>query len=84
MHKSKPPYVVQCLVGERMAEVRLKIDRHRAVLQLLRDDGTTADKEEWVFDPSLERGEARGTARDFFDDVYEAMNYMAHGLPEAD
>ena len=60
-----------------MPEVRLKIDRHRAVLQILRDDGTT-------FDPALERGEARGTARDFFDDVYEAINYMTHGLPKAD
>ena len=67
-----------------MPEVRLKIDRHRAVLQLLRDDGTAVDTEEWVFDPTLERGEARGTARDFFDDVYETINYMTHGLPEAD
>jgi hypothetical protein len=48
------------------------------------DDGTAVDTEEWVFDPTLERGEARGTARDFFDDVYETINYMTHGLPEAD
>ena len=74
--------MVQYLVGETMPEVRLKIDRHRAVLQLLRDDGTSVDTEEWVFDPPLARGEARGTAHETFDDVYDYLNFVAHGFPE--
>jgi hypothetical protein len=82
MLRSRHPCVVQYLVGETMPEVRLKIDRHRAVLQLLRDDGTSVDTEEWVFDPPLARGEARGTARETFDDVYDYLNFVAHGLPE--
>lgn len=64
--------------------MRLRINRHRAVLQLLRDDGTTVDTEEWTFDPSLERGEARGTALETFGDVYDYLNFVAHGTPEAD
>lgn len=67
-----------------MPEVRLKIDRHRAVLHLLRDDGTVVDMEEWVFDPPLKRGESRGTARETFDDVYDYMNFVAHGIPESE
>lgn len=76
--------MVQYLAGETMPEVRLKLDRHRAILQLLRDDGTTVDSEEWVFDPPLRRGEARGTAIDTFDDVYDYLNFVAHGTPESE
>lgn len=76
--------MVQYLVGETMPEVRLKIDRHRAVLQLLRDDGTSVDTEEWVFDPPLKRGESRETARETFDDVYDYLNFVAHGIPESE
>jgi hypothetical protein len=74
--------VVQYIVGETMAEVRLTIEMHRAVLTLFGDGEKVIDEEVWVFPSPIRKAEATETARSLFDDAYDYMNFTVHGLPD--
>lgn len=65
-----------------MAEVRLIIEKHRAVLTLIGKGDKVVDEEVWVFPSPMPRAEADDAAKDTFDDTCDYMNFMVHGLTE--
>ena len=65
-----------------MAEVRLIIEKHRAVLTLFGKGEKVIDEEVWVFPAPMPRDEADDAALDAFNDAYDYMNFLVHGLPD--
>jgi hypothetical protein len=62
-----------------LAEVRLTITAQGATLTLTKSDGSTSDEEAWRLERKVGASEAMEFAKAFFDDAYDAMNFLAHG-----
>lgn len=61
-----------------LAEVKLTIDAHGAMLTVTRGD-KPVDDESWSFGRRIGVSEAADVAKAVFDDAYDALNWMVNG-----
>jgi hypothetical protein len=64
-----------------MPQVRLQVEKYRAVLSLENDKGEVIDQEIWVFPSPMPKDDAKDMARDAFDEIYDTLNIQVHGTP---
>lgn len=77
--------MVQYLVRETTTvQVILDLEKRRAVLTLKSASGETIDQEVWVYPEPMRKGELKETGREVFDDTYDYLNFLVHGLPATD
>jgi hypothetical protein len=62
-----------------LAEVRLTITAQGVTLALTKSEGVASDEESWLLERKIGASEAMEFAKAFFDDAYDAMNFLAHG-----
>lgn len=64
--------------------VELRVEKYRAVLTRRNEKGEVVDEEVWVFPNKLPRDERQNIAKETFDDTYDYLNFLVHGLPASE
>lgn len=65
-------------------QVNLSLEKRRAVLTLTGANGEIVDQEVWVYPEPMRNKDVKDTAREVFDDTYDYLNFLVHGLPTTD
>lgn len=65
-------------------QVILHLENRRAVLTLANEKGEVVDQEVWVYPDPMRKSDIRSSAKDVFDDTYDYLNFLVHGLPATD